>query len=427
MDYQMESMRMPVRRILECTKFPQRTSECQAVVTELTDGIMRLRRTIATAMLDKLASNSPKVSAAVEHVRGIVALSRETAEDIARSAAAAPIRSVGIVGAGIMGAAIAREHAARGIPVVLVDTNAESLGCAAKLMTNNSTLVRCTSSLSDLECCDLVLESIAEKRAAKQSLYQQLTPHLAKNSVIATNTSTIPIARLASGLAAPDRFGGMHFCHPVRLRPLVEIIPGAATDTGTIASIVTHTLSLGLLPLVVADGPGFVVNRLLMDYLNAALDLISTGLSPRDIDAAMLEFGMPMGPLRQLDEIGLDTALQSGIVLSEVSEHRSKGTELLVALVKSKQLGKKAGAGIYCYPSRTTNHALEAFTASSQNRLDPTAIGLRLLTAMVREAHRLIDEGKASAWQIDLATIFGLGFPCWRGGLLWWSEDGMED
>jgi 3-hydroxyacyl-CoA dehydrogenase/enoyl-CoA hydratase/3-hydroxybutyryl-CoA epimerase len=168
-----------------------------------------------------------------------------------------------------------------------------------------------------------------------------------------------------------------------------------------------------------------------MAYLNAALELLVNGLSPSSIDVAMLEFGMPMGPLRQLDEIGLDTALHSGVVLSEISEHRSKGTELLVALVKAKQFGLKAAAGIYRYPSNETNPALEGFIGArgcvfEETRLRAGEVVSRLLGSMVTEAHRLIGEKKAAAWQIDAATIFGLGFPCWRGGLLWWSENGRE-
>ena len=395
---------------------------------------MRLPRTIAATMHDKLAPNSPEASAALEHVQQIVARCREEGEEVAGAGVALPIRSVGIIGAGIMGAAIAREHAARGIPVVLLDTNAEPLRRAAKSASKiEQALIRFTLSHADLSACDLVLESIAENRLTKNALYQQLAPQLAKSGVLVSNTSTIPIARLASGLAAPARFGGMHFCHPVRLRPLVEIIPGSATGADTVATMTAHILSLGRLPLLVADGPGFVVNRLLMAYLNAALELLVTGVAPHDIDAAMFEFGMPMGPLRQLDEIGLDTALQSGMVLSEVAEHRSRGTELLVALVKSKQLGKKSGAGVYCYPSRATNPTIEAFIGDRENRSEACTgqlfteqIKMQLLNSMATEAHRLIHEGKATAWQIDIATIFGLGVPCWRGGLHWWSEKVLE-
>ena len=187
-------------------------------------------------------SNAQKISDALDHVSQIVAACRKRCEELVRSVEVRTIRTVGIVGAGVMGAAIAREHAARGYSVVLCDTDPEALRKAesarstgfsrndAQILAateSRSADIRYTHSLADLAGCDLILESISEKRPAKQSLYNQLAPLLAKGTLLATNTSAIPITRLASGLPAPDRFCGMHFCHPVRLRPLVELIPGA--------------------------------------------------------------------------------------------------------------------------------------------------------------------------------------------------------
>jgi 3-hydroxyacyl-CoA dehydrogenase len=276
-----------------------------------------------------------------------------------------------------------------------------------------------------------VLESIVEKRPAKQAVYAQIKPRLADRAILATNTSSIPVSRLAAGLADPSRFCGLHFCHPVRLRPLVEVIPGSKTSPETVAAVVAHVSSLGKLPLVVADGPGFVVNRLLLTYLDAALELVTSGVMIQEIDAAMVEFGMPLGPLELLDEIGLDTALQSGIVLAEVFGERSCGSELLVRLVKAEQYGMKAEAGFYSYPGKTLNppcgeivRELRASgTVPGEELADPAAIARRLLLPMIAEAGRMLAEKKViSPWQIDLAMIFGLGFPLWRGGLLWWAR-----
>ena len=210
------------------------------------------------------------------------------------------------------------------------------------------------------------------------------------------------------------------------------MIPGPATSPETVAAIVAHANSLGKLPLVVADGPGFVVNRLLLTYLNEALELVTAGVPIQQIDAAMIEFGMPLGPLELLDEIGLDTALQSGIVLAEVFGERSRGSELLVGLVKAKQYGMKAGAGFYRYPGKTPNPSVGEIvgdcaelqsTPTGKESAGPAAIAERLLLPMIAEAARMLAEKKvASPWQIDLAMIFGLGFPLWRGGLLWWAE-----
>ena len=284
-----------------------------------------------------------------------------------------------------------------------------------------------------------MLESIVEKRPAKQALFAHIKPRLADRAILATNTSTIPIARLAAGLAVPGRFCGLHFCHPVRLRPLVEVIPGPATSPETMAAVVAHASSLGKLPLVVADGPGFVVNRLLLTYLNEALTMVTAGVPIQRIDAAMIEFGMPLGPLELLDEIGLDTALQSGIVLAEVFGERSAGSELLVRLVKAGQYGMKSGAGFYSYPEKMPNPSCGEITSSSGrigligpirpvNRRQPCRD--RGVTAAADDRRGEKDtcgEKGLAPWQIDLAMIFGLGFPLWHGGVIWSEYFSFKD
>jgi 3-hydroxyacyl-CoA dehydrogenase len=211
---------------------------------------------------------------------------------------------------------------------------------------------------------------------------------------------------------------------------LVEVIPGRATSPETVAAVVAHASSLGKLALVVADGPGFVVNRLLLTYLNEALALVTAGVPIQQIDAAMIEFGMPLGPLELLDEIGLDTALQSGVVLAEIFGQRSRGSELLVRLVKAEQYGRKAGMGFYRYPEKSPNPSLEGIVGDSRRSSMPedkvpanrAAIAERLLLPMIDEARVLAVKQLALPWQIDLAMVFGIGFPLWRGGLLWWAD-----
>jgi 3-hydroxyacyl-CoA dehydrogenase len=388
--------------------------------------------------------NRCEVSSALENVRRMVATCRENCRQITENALARPIRSVGIVGAGIMGTAIAVEHALHAVPVVLMDKSPEALRHAATVAAGELAAVErsgerlplrqtiaYTLNDADLGGCDLVLESIVEKRPAKQAVYAQIRPHLADRAILATNTSTIPIARLSAGLADPARFCGLHFCHPVRLRPLVEVISGPATSPETLAAVLAHAISLGKLPLVVADGPGFIVNRLLLAYLDEALAMVTDGVPIPKIDAAMVEFGMPLGPLELLDEIGLDTAFQSGVVLAEIFGERSRGSELLVRMVKAQQYGMKAGAGFYTYPEKIPNPTCGEIAmalrpsgrSDGEGRADPVVIAERLLRPMSAEAARMLAEKKvASAWQIDLAVIFGLGFPFWRGGLLWWSN-----
>ena len=163
--------------------------------------------------------------------------------------------------------------------------------------------------------------------------------------------------------------------------------------------------------------------------------MLASGVPPANIDDAMLAFGMPFGPLDFLDEIGLDTALQGGMVLSEVTGERSGGTEILLRLVKARQVGVKSGVGIYVYPRGTINPSLEAFSDFRESRDTERymlhhagkPIESTLLTPMIKEADRLLAENKVDAdWKLDLATIFGLGFPCWRGGLLWWGRSEIK-
>jgi 3-hydroxyacyl-CoA dehydrogenase len=335
-----------------------------------------------------------------------------------------------------MGSAIALEHARLSIPVVLMDNSWEALQRAEERLARDSAVAGPARALpitfsqneNDLCRCDLVIESIIEKRSAKQSLYAAVQPHLAPNALLATNTSTIPISQLSSGLPDPGRFGGLHFCHPVCHRPLVEVIAGAVTSRETTSTLVAHAIRLGKLPLVVSDTPGFVVNRLLITYLNEALAAVIAGIPLDEIDSAMVKFGMPLGPLALLDEIGLDTALQSGIVLADVFGDRAAGSELLVRLVKARQLGRKAGAGFYLYPAKSPNPSIGEVCnprSNTYNRVQfseagTSAIAQRLLSPMVAEARRMVGEKLVSSGDaIDLAVIFGLGFPLWRGGLLY--------
>jgi 3-hydroxyacyl-CoA dehydrogenase/enoyl-CoA hydratase/3-hydroxybutyryl-CoA epimerase/3-hydroxyacyl-CoA dehydrogenase/enoyl-CoA hydratase/3-hydroxybutyryl-CoA epimerase/enoyl-CoA isomerase len=338
-----------------------------------------------------------------------------------------------------MGAAIAAAHCERFQPVVLFDTNERALVQARKNIVAElecGHLGRQAARVADqliedgrdstlLTGCDLVLEAIAEKTAAKQQLYAQIEPHLGPDAILASNTSTIPIGRLGLKLADPSRFCGLHFCHPVRQRPLVEVIRGPKTSERTIEAVVAHVRALGKMPIIVKDGPGFVVNRLLMTYLGEALALVIEGVPIEEIDGAMTEFGMSMGPIEMMDEIGLDTALQSGVVLSEIFGDRLAGTQLLVSMVKAKQFGCKSGAGFFVYPERSINPAVSRFLARWGRAPSPVRCSIphRLLFPMVLEATRILDEGKVrDVRDIDLAVLFGLGFPAFQGGLLWWAD-----
>ena len=313
------------------------------------------------------------LSPAIEHVRWISDWSRQDHGIRQRPAGPRKINSVGIIGAGMMGTAIAAAHVQYRLPVLIHDANEEVLGravasVAAELreahghLTPKSLghLVRPTADLAEVAHCDLVLESIAETVPAKLQLYAQLRRHLAEHTIVASNTSTIPIQRLARGLADASRFCGMHFCHPVRQRPLVEIVCGPQTNDLTIAAAVAHARRMDRMPIVVQDGPGFVVNRLLFPYLGEALELLREGTPVESIERAATEFGMAIGPLRLMDEIGLDVVFQSGWVLAEAFPERIVASPVLVSMIKAGRLGRKTGAGFFTYGGPTSGVAQSA-------------------------------------------------------------------
>ena len=355
------------------------------------------------------------------------------------------LRRLGIVGAGLMGAAVAAAALRRGLSVVLYDNDEAALAPARQ-----RTLTQLRGDITapyaqravdsrltlthqpDFAGCDLVLESIVETLSAKKQVYQQVEPHLSPGALLASNTSTIPIAQLASGLRSPDRFCGLHFFHPVPRRPLVEIVRGPATSASTIATATDLAKRIGKLPIAVADGPGFLVNRLLLPYLNEALDLLLEGADIDSVETAATRFGMALGPLRLLDEIGLDTALRAGMVLFSAFPNRIAASPLLVPMVKQGRLGRKTGAGFFRYAGPGDERCLGP---------DPQALALirewlrqsappprevitaRLFLPMLLEATRVLEEGRVDTPRdIDLAVILGLGFPAARGGLLCWAD-----
>ena len=294
--------------------------------------------------------------AATENVRSLVEWSRRDRRMDCGSAVPPAIGNVGIVGAGMMGAAIAAAHLRHLLPVVLYDIDANVLDAAAVSIAAEmrkaagpsspeplSRFLRPTADLAEVAGCDLVLESIVETLPLKLRLLAQLQPCLSPHSIVASNTSTIPIDQLAGGLADASRFCGIHFCHPVRQRPLVEIVRGPQTSDLTIAAAVAHAERIGRIPIVVRDGPGFVVNRLLFPYLGEALELLREGASVEAIERAATDFGMAIGPLRLMDEIGLDTTLRAAWVLATAFPERIVSSPVLVSMVKAGRLGQKSG------------------------------------------------------------------------------------
>ena len=398
---------------------------------------------------------TPREDRALRNVRLLVERNRRDTGLDSASVSPQAVRSVGIVGAAMMGTCMAAAHVKHGLPVVITDADQGVLAgagprIAAALAGNGSDaerrhlvarLVTTTGELAAVARCDLVLESITEDFTAKHRLFSQLEEELAPAAIVASNTSTIPIGRLAAGLADPSRFCGIHFCHPVPERPLVEIIRGPKTSDLTIATAVAHAKAIARMPIVVQDGPGFLINRLLLLYLSEAMEMLLEGASVEAVEEAATAFGWAKGPLRLLDEIALDTTLQGGWIPSEAFPDRITASPLLVAMVQAGRLGRKSGAGFFTYltPSQlagpqatahlgaqSSDEALRAIIAQSARppqQHTPHSITTRLLLPMVLEATRVLEENKVrDPRDIDLGVLFGLGFPPSRGGLLWWAD-----
>ena len=359
------------------------------------------------------------------------------------------IRSVSVVGAGIMGAGIAAASLKRDLQVVVSDSRPEALERGAQLVLDEVAFSReikrkdadrairyaarlsTTTDSETIASSDLVIEAIIEKEDLKRELLTGLESLMRPDAILATNTSTIPITRLAKGLKSPDRFCGIHFFNPVRKMKLVEVIRGPATSDETVVTAVQYAKKLGKMPVVVIDGPGFLVNRLLLPYMDEALKLLEEGVSIEAVDKAAKRFGMPMGPIELYDMVGLDTALYAGNVLCAAYPDRFSGSRILPALVEAGRLGQKSGRGFFSHqtkkgratPDPEVAKILEPLRAGTNSSLSPERITDRLFLPMLVESSRVLQEGLVrTARDVDIGMIFGTGFPPFRGGLLFWAD-----
>lgn len=357
--------------------------------------------------------------------------------------------SVAVIGAGIMGAGIAGANLRRQIPVTISDANSEALakGVAGVLeeVSYNKKLKKAdvsravefapmlngTDSDAEVAKCDLVIEAVVENVDVKKQIFGRLEPQLREDAVLASNTSTIPITKLAESLQRPEKFCGIHFFNPVRKMKLVEVIRGEKTSDETIASAVAYSKKLGKFPIVVNDGPGFLVNRLLLPYMNEALELVAEGAEIKRIEQVAKSFGMPMGPITLYDMVGLDTALYAGRTMWEAFPDRIAASPILPALVKAGRLGQKSGAGFFSYQNRKKraqpdpelSQFIEPCLKDEQKSFTKDEIETRLFLPMLLEATRILDEKIVrDARDVDLGLIFGVGFPPFKGGLLFWAD-----
>ncbi|HTS19393.1 MAG TPA: 3-hydroxyacyl-CoA dehydrogenase NAD-binding domain-containing protein [Verrucomicrobiae bacterium] len=371
----------------------------------------------------------------------------------------APVEKVGVLGAGVMGAGIAQWCSARGLTVRLRDIKPEFVAAGIKRVADayregvkrrkmseldaghGFARVHPTTEYNGFGDCDLVIEAVLEKIEVKRQAYTDLAAVLRTDAIIASNTSAIPIDELAEASGRPKRFVGIHFFNPVHMMPLVEIVRGTKTAPEVVSAAVEFAKRLKKIPVVVKGTPGFLVNRLLMPYLNEAGVLLGEGETIESIDEAMLDFGMPMGPLRLIDEVGIDVAYDVAIELGEAFKDRMAVAKILRQVHERGLKGRKGGVGFYVYgfdvhakkkgKERVNRKLAKAIRREVESRdgkkKEPRSAGeiqRRLLSVMIEEAKRCLSEGVvASEEDIDVGMIFGTGFPPFRGGLVKYARD----
>ncbi len=346
-----------------------------------------------------------------------------------------------VIGGGVMGGAIASSMAEKGLNMRLIDLSRDALDAALvdhaatlekkskrrrlKPHEANAALDRLTVSqeMDGLANAEIVLEAVAERMDVKKSVLQNVAAKVPSNCLLATNTSSLSVTEMAAGLPRPERVVGMHFFNPVRKMPLVEVVRGEATSEEAAIEIAALATRMGKTPVVVKDVAGFLVNRLLGPYLDEAMRLFVAGVDPAHLDQLMLDFGMPMGPLRLLDEVGLDIATHAAQSLHAAYGERMLPCTGIQALSSEKRLGCKTGWGFYRHPKgkkAELSSDLSSFQQEDSARnLSDQEIQDRMVLSMVNEAARCMEEGVTqSVEDLDLATVFGMGFAPFRGGLL---------
>ena len=373
------------------------------------------------------------------------ALTQQAGKTVARAA---------VLGAGIMGGGIAYQSASKGVPIKMKDIAQAGLDLglaeANKLLSKQVQRGRITvSKMGDVlnridpvlsydgfHDVNIVVEAVVENPKVKASVLSELEGHVAKDTIISTNTSTISIDQLASHLKRPENFCGMHFFNPVHAMPLVEVIRGTKTSDETVATTVAYATAMGKKAVVVNDCPGFLVNRVLFPYFTAFALLLRDGAHFEQIDRVMEGWGWPMGPAYLMDVIGIDTCIHAEKVMSAAFPERmardySSGADWLF---ERKHLGQKTEQGFYRYQinrkgkldkvldEALTAELLEANQQTSSEFSDEDII-MRMMTPMANELSHCLDEGiVASVAEADMALVYGLGFPPFRGGVFRWLD-----
>ncbi len=350
-----------------------------------------------------------------------------------------PVERVAVMGAGVMGSGIAAWMSSRGVRVILRDVDpkflAKGLERIRKSFGNRRVFtekeardgmdrISPIATEVPLDHVDMVIEAAVEKMEAKQQIFANLDRQASHiDTLLATNTSALSLAEIAGATKNPGRVVGIHFFNPVHKMQLVEVVAGPQTAPETVQRAVQFVRQIGKLPVVVKDSPGFLVNRILVPYLLEAGLLFEAGARIVDIDEAMLDFGMPMGPLRLIDEVGVDIATDVTATLAARFGDRLRVPGELDQMVSAGWLGRKSGRGFYVYSGgrKIVPHAgMDTLRRShTANALDSSQLQQRLSLLLANEAVRCLEEHiVADAETVDFAMVMGTGFAPFRGGPL---------
>ncbi|MFT5206550.1 MAG: 3-hydroxyacyl-CoA dehydrogenase/enoyl-CoA hydratase/3-hydroxybutyryl-CoA epimerase [Candidatus Omnitrophota bacterium] len=353
------------------------------------------------------------------------------------------LKKIGVVGAGVMGGGIAQTMVQYNLPVRLKDVGEEALrlglssasrvfqGMVKKRRMKPTVahahmhLISPTLDYTGFESCSVIVEAVVEKLAIKKSVFKELEGIVASTTVLATNTSAIPITEIAADMQHPERAVGMHFFNPVHRMPLVEIIRGEKTNDESVAAIVALCKRIRKTAVVVKDSPGFLVNRLLMPYLNEAGHMFCEGYSFEAMDKDLFDFGMPMGAFVLLDEIGLDVSYKVALFLEQSFGERMKVSSVLKEMCDKGWLGKKSGKGFYIHEGRNRkpNPEMQSMQAAAKTTTAEKTVE-RCIHVMINEAALCLEENVCrSAADIDIGMIMGTGFPPFRSGLMHYADD----
>ena len=428
----------------------------------------------ACEIINKTLSISPDESLRLE-LEGIVDLGKtESTQNLIRNFFLAEKHKKGtsrmpsekivhaaVIGAGVMGSGIAQWLSSRGVTVILRDVarqqidrglaNIEKIYADAVkrgLMPEEKAKqgrARICGSTAPMELRDVqfVIEAASEKMEIKKEVFRELAMEAGPKSIIATNTSALPVSELADMTVSPEHVIGLHFFNPVSRMKLVEVVIAKQTSDETRDRSLAFVRQIGKVPVIVRDSPGFLVNRVLFPYLLDAVELFESGVDAERIDRALVEWGMPMGPLRLIDEIGVDISIDIGNTLEKTYGQRDHVPTVLLWLRDQQMLGRKTGAGFYKYEGKmqTPNESLAQWrvvagggdpgrgesSTKSQPASSPPAtaddIALRLVLLMVNEAARCVEDGVVeSPEDADYGMILGTGFAPVRGGPLRFAE-----